>query len=176
MTPVDLAELGSPERIRAIAKYDLFDTDLRDRLNALCERTAATLGTHSAMVSIVLDSAQFFVGSWGVSGWVAAAEGTPAEWAFCAHATLGEQRLYVIPDATADPRHRDSPLVTQEGIQAYAGTQLIDDDGEVLGTHCVTAPAPRQFTEDELRTLDAASAEALTILDGYRVTVASPAA
>ena len=162
------APLGTPERLRAIARYDLADPRLRRQLDQVAERSATRLGMPTGMVSIVLDSAQFFVGSYGLDGWIARSEGTPVEWAFCAHAVLAEAPLYVVPDAIEHPTHRDSPLVTGEGTRAYAGAAIVDPDGQVIGMHCVVGEQPRSFGDEELGVLRTAAVEVGTILGGYR--------
>ena len=61
-----------------------------------------------------LDTTQFFVGSHGLTGWIAEAEGTPVEWSFCGSAVLGGEPGYTVDDAETHPAHRDTPLVTAE--------------------------------------------------------------
>lgn len=161
--------LTSADRIRTLAAYDLFNTALRRRLAEISKRTAQRLGVPTALVSIVLDSAVYHAGGHGVTGWMAAAEGTPIEWAFCAHAALSGESVYVVTDATTSPVHSRSPLVTEQGIRAYAGAPLTDPGGQVLGMHCVTAASPREFTEEELDVLRSTADEIMEVLAGYRL-------
>jgi GAF domain-containing protein len=52
-------------------------------------------------------------------GW--ATTGTPRDVSICGHAILGPD-LFIVPDAAADPRFADNPLVTASpGIRFHAG-------------------------------------------------------
>jgi GAF domain-containing protein len=161
--------LASAARMRTLAAYDLFNAALRQRLTEISKWTSDRLGVPTALVSVVLDSAVYHAGGHGVTGWMAAAEGTPIEWAFCAHAVLSGERVYVVTDAAASPVHSRSPLVTDQGIRAYAGAPLTDPGGQVLGMHCVTATSPREFTADELDVLRRTADEIMEVLAGYRL-------
>lgn len=60
----------------------------------------------------------------------------------------------VIEDAAADPRVRDSPLVTGSlGLRFYAGVPLTREDGRAIGTLSVVDRKPRQVTETDLENL-----------------------
>ncbi|GAB2985198.1 protein kinase domain-containing protein [Frigoribacterium salinisoli] len=60
----------------------------------------------------------------------------------------------VIEDASADPRVKDSPLVTGSlGLRFYAGVPLTRDDGVTIGTLSVVDRKPRQVTADDLQNL-----------------------
>lgn len=53
----------------------------------------------------------------------------------------------IVPDATADPRFSDNPLVIGEPhIRAYIGTPITTPDGYNIGTLCAIDQKPRQFT------------------------------
>jgi GAF domain-containing protein len=162
------ARLGEPARIRRIAGYDLFHPGLPERLDAVAATSAHRLGTPVALVSVVLDSSQFILGSYGLAPWAAEARGVPAEWALCSHTVLlGEP--YQVFDGAADPRHHDNPLLSITGVRSYAGVPLRDDGGVVLGAHCVLDGAPRTYTDDDVAALDAGAGEVMRILAGHRV-------
>lgn len=159
--------LGTPERMRQIAAYDLFNPELKARLDVVAARSAAQLHAPVSLISVILDSSQFILGGHGVSGWVAEAQGTPAEWALCTHTVL-DGRPYCVSDNTADPLHADNPLLTMAGLRSYAGVPLRDDSGHNIGSHCVLNPGPRDFTGSDLAVLQQGADDVMQILAEYR--------
>jgi GAF domain-containing protein len=62
---------------------------------------------------------------------------------FCAQTILGEGPL-IVPDAVADPRFKDLPMV-REGCRFYAGAPLKDPlTGCNIGALCIAGDTPRQ--------------------------------
>ncbi len=77
------------------------------------------------------------------------------EVAFCHH-TLRQTDLFVVPDALADPRFANSPMVTAEpGIRFYAGLPLVTTEGKALGTLCLIDCVPRALTAEQEEALRA---------------------
>ena len=78
---------------------------------------------------------------------------TSRDIAFCAHAIALDEVL-VVPDATANARFSDNPLVTgAPGIRFYAGAPLKSPGGNV-GTVCIMDTKPRAFGRSALTTLE----------------------
>lgn len=163
-----------PERLAEIADLDVFRAEASARLDEYARRAAQRLGAPIGLVTIVLDGAQVLAGRHGLTGWLATAPGTPVEWSLCA-TTVRTRQQYVVPDAAADVEQRDNPLVTEDGIAAYAGAPLITSRGHVVGAHCVIGTAPREFSAAELEQLTQMADEVVAELESWRASAHRPA-
>ena len=94
-----------------------------------------------ALVSLVDANRQWFKACIGLG-----VGETGRDVSFCGHAILTAAPL-VVPDAAADERFADNPLVTGEPhIRFYAGHPLTDRAGHRLGTLCIIDRRPRELT------------------------------
>jgi PAS domain S-box-containing protein len=127
---------------RRKAALDAYHLDSLRNTRALREITdfaAALCDTPIALVSLVEEKRQSFLSRTGLD-----VTETPRDQSFCAFAMLGDD-IMVIPDATADARFADNPLVCGEmHIRFYAGAPLVSDDGIPLGSLCVIDMQPRE--------------------------------
>ncbi len=156
-------------RLTAVAGYDLTSPALRAQLDAIAHRAATTLDMPVGLVSIVLDSAQFLAGRYGVGDtWFDAADGTPVEWSFCAQVVRSGEP-YVVADAVSDPLQHDNPLVTLDGVASYAGAPLVDPDGQVLGSCCVIGDQKREFLDSQLEDLRVLARDVVAVLEEHRL-------
>lgn len=135
-------------RLAALQALDLLDTDPEERFDRLTRLARDLFDVPIALVSLVDGDRQWFKSRQGLP-----AAQTPREVSFCGHAIL-EHDVMVVPDATADPRFADNPLVLGDPeIRFYAGAPLSAEGGEQVGTLCIIDTRARELTDEQVRRL-----------------------
>lgn len=135
-------------RLASLHAIGILDTPPEERFDRVTRLAQRVFGVPIALVSLVDQSRQWFKSRCGLS----LAE-TPRTIAFCDHAIRQEAAL-VVPNASADPRFLDNPLVAGElGIGFYAGQVLKSPDGYAIGTLCIIDNQPREITAEDLACL-----------------------
>ena len=115
----------------------------------LTRQASEACGSPMALISLVDEKRQWFKSRRGTD-----LTETPREHSFCAHSLLHPHEVMVVPDAAADPRFADNPLVTgPEHIRFYAGAPVRSPEGQVLGTLCVLDTKPRHPTAAQIQQL-----------------------
>src|SRR5215471_2052159 len=94
------------ERLAALRGLGILDTAPEPAYDELSALAAYVCQTPIALISLVDEDRQWFKSRLGCG----IAE-TPREVAFCAH-TILQPDLFVVPDASADQRFANNPLVT----------------------------------------------------------------
>ena len=148
------------QRLRALADLDVLDSAPEQAFDELAQAASLVCGVPISLLSLVDGNRQWFKARVGLPGVTetsrAVAVGAPA---------VRGEGLFEVPDATADPRFADNPLVTAgPEIRFYAGAPLRLDDGSQVGTLCVIDRVPRQLTplqRQVLQHLATAAARAL---------------
>ncbi len=136
------------ERLQALDRFKVLDTAPEEAFDRITRLAASALAMPIALVSLVDRDRQWFKSRHRL-----AAEQTPREVAFCAHAICGEE-VFVVPDAEKDPRFSGNPLVTDDpNVRFYAGAPLRTSDGHNLGTLCVIDHQPRELSESQQKLL-----------------------
>lgn len=153
------------ERIQKLLSYSILDTASETIYDDITEVAAYICGTATSLVSLVDVSRQWFKSTVGLD-----AMETPRDMAFCAHATLRPEVL-VVPDARADERFANNPLVTGAPyIRFYAGAPLITAEGCAVGTLCVVDYVPKQLSSKQIQALEALARQVVSHLES-RLTV-----
>jgi GAF domain-containing protein len=139
-------------RLIALDKYAILDTDPEQSFDDLTLLASYVCKTPMALISLVDEDRQWFKSRVGID-----ASQTSRDIAFCSTAIL-QTDVFVVPDALADERFRDNPLVVSDPhIRFYAGAPLINEDGYALGTLCVVDRSPRDLAPDQKEALKALS-------------------
>ncbi|BFM09479.1 GAF domain-containing sensor histidine kinase [Halioxenophilus aromaticivorans] len=135
-------------RLASLCGYDILDTPAEQEFDDLTALAADILDIPISIISFVARDRQWFKSRVGLE-----APETPIEVSFCKH-ELYQQDLLVVPDATADPRFANNPLVTGElNVRFYAGAVIRSHDGYPLGRFCVLDTRPRDISAKQLNVL-----------------------
>ena len=125
-------------RLAALRNCAILDSPPEPAFDRVTQLAAKLFEVPIALVSLIDQDRQWFKSRVGLH-----IPETPRSMAFCAHAILSDSPL-IVPDAAADTRFLDNPLVTApDGIRFYAGVPILSPDGYPLGTLCVIDNAPR---------------------------------
>ncbi len=135
-------------RLAALCALNVLDTPPEPRFDRLTGIASTLFEVPIALVSLVDADRQWFKSRHGL-----AAEQTPRDVSFCGHAIL-QHDLFIVPDARADPRFADNPLVTgPPHVVFYAGAPLSAVDGSLVGTLCLIDHTPRELSLAQQATL-----------------------
>lgn len=157
--------LDERERLRALEQLDVLDSAPEREFDALVATAALVCGVPISLVSLIDHDRQWFKANVGLPG----VTETPRDVAFCAHAIL-DDGIFEVPDALADPRFADNPLVaTAPDIRFYAGATLRLSDGAHIGTLCVIDRVPRRLSEKQREGLRLLSIVAVQALESRRM-------
>lgn len=152
--------VNEKRRLNILWQYDVLDTVPEALFDDLTELAARICQAPIALISLVDEDRQWFKSKVGLT-----VKETSRDISFCAHA-IKQAELFVVPDATKDPRFANNPLVVSEPrIRFYAGAPLITTDGYALGTLCVLDKVPRQLTTDQQQALRILARHVVTQLE-----------
>ncbi|GMW02905.1 MAG: hypothetical protein AMXMBFR84_40410 [Candidatus Hydrogenedentota bacterium] len=156
------------ERLQALRDYNVMDTLPEQAYDDIVLIAARITDTPIGMISLVDEDRQWFKSKIGTD-----MTGTPRDIAFCAHAILDPENVFVVPDALTDARFADNPLVTTNPrVRFYAGVPLVTSGGAALGTLCVVDLVPRELSAEDEETLRALSRQVMAQLE-LRKAIAS---
>lgn len=155
--------LNELARLEALRQYEILDSAKEQVFEEIAGIAAAVFGVPMVAISLVDSDRQWFKAKVGLD-----VESTSRDIAFCSHAILASGVLEV-PDARADERFQENPLVTEEpNVRFYAGCPLITPDGHALGTVCILDAHPRKLTDEETKVLSSLALVTMTLIEMRR--------
>jgi signal transduction histidine kinase len=157
--------VNEAQRLAALHSLELLDTPPERDLDDLVHLASTICGTPISLVTLVDADRQFFKASQGIPGITE----TSREVSFCGHTILSDE-VFVVPNASADERFHDNPLVTDNpNIRFYAGAPLVTNNGFALGSLCVIDTKPRELTPAQLDALRALGRQVVNFFELRRI-------
>jgi GAF domain-containing protein len=142
------AERIEGERIDALRRCRVVDTEPEEVFDALAQLAAIVCGTPIALISLVDETRLWFKSRIGFP-----LASLPRELSYCDRVIRGDGVL-VVNDITRDAKMADHPLVTGSAhLRFYAGAPLRTSQGFNLGALCVVDRVPRELSELQLQAL-----------------------
>lgn len=112
-----------------------------DALEPVLQVARQLSGCPIAMINLVGEDTVHHLASLGLK-----LHSTPADQAFCAHA-VGQGGYFEVPDAQADLRFRDWPVVQGPTALRFYGAHVLVLDGVRVGTLCVVDHRPGRLAD-----------------------------
>ena len=157
--------LDVPESLLALERLGALESAPEREFDALVALAALVCGVPISLISLIDHDRQWFKASVGLP----VMTDTPRDVAFCAHAIL-DDGLFEVPDAQADPRVANNPLVAAvPDTRFFAGATLRLSDGAHVGTLCVIDRVPRRLSEKQREALRLLSIAAVQALESRRM-------
>jgi PAS domain S-box-containing protein len=151
--PAGSTQLDDPERLAALQRTGLMDSAPEESFDRFTRLAAHSLQVPLCLISLVGAQRVFFKSAHGLAEPWARARQAPLTHTFCPGVVTHAQPM-AVDDARADAALRDTPAVTELGVAAYLGVPLATPDGQVLGSFCAIAHAPRHWSAQDRATLE----------------------
>ncbi|WP_187631983.1 LytTR family transcriptional regulator DNA-binding domain-containing protein [Hymenobacter lutimineralis] len=131
-------------------------------LQGLTRLAALICGTPLALVSLLPTEYQWFKN--GSDSVYSAA--TPQSNLFCQQALQNPTTILEVPDASQDPRFKDTDLLLgHANVRFCAGAPLVSPAGQALGTLCTMHTEPHTLTREQREALKLLAQEVTTHLE-----------
>ncbi|UKR52253.1 PAS domain S-box protein [Xanthomonas fragariae] len=157
-------------RVEAVRRLGVLDTEAEAEFDDIAWLAAHITNAPMALVSLLDADRQWFKARCGTD-----LEGTPRSASFCSYAVMGTE-LMEVPDAEADPRFVNNPLViAAPGVRSYVGVPLIGSGGYAYGTLCTLSTEPRLLDDHQKQALIRLARQAASQLEVRRDRLAAQA-
>lgn len=130
-------------RLAELRSMGILDSPPEERFDRLTRLAQRALNMPFAMLSLVDEDREWFKSSQGLDF-----NEIPADQSFSRHAINSGEDVFIVGDATRDPRF--SGISSSEGIKFYAGCPIRSHRDIVIGTLGVADTLPRELSPGEL--------------------------
>ena len=154
-----------PQRVAAVEKTRLLDSEPDESFDQLARLAAAVLGVPWVFVTLVDEHRSFWVSAVGVDpdpGSGLYGENSVGD-SFCQYVIAADDAV-VVDDARLDPRSERNPSIESMGVVAWAGFPLRSTDGYVVGTFCAVDHVAREWSGEDVTLLQALATAATSHL------------
>lgn len=136
------------ERLAALRRYNIIDTLPEEEFDDIARLVAYICDVPAAHVSFIDENRQWFKATVGFD-----ATEVQRDTTFCQY-TIMESDMWVIPDATKEPKLIDNPNI-YDGfkVRFYAGIPLTSPDGYNIGTICAIDHYVKDINEEQKNAL-----------------------
>jgi CheY-like chemotaxis protein len=149
-------------RLAALHSYRIVDTPPESQFDAIVQRAVESCRAAAATLVLVDERRCWFKARIGVEQ-----TEVPREFSFCNYA-LRSSGIFVVPDATKDPRFSHLPVVNQDGFHFFAGMPLVTPHGFSIGTVCVLDRHARDLSKPQITALKMLSSDAMDLFEQHR--------
>lgn len=130
--------MSEAERVTALRRYDILDTEPEPQFDHIVELAARMFDAPMAVISFIDTDRLWFKARYGIDF-----RATPRGWAFSELAVQSRQ-VQVIRDTTLDARFRDHPhVVGGPQVRFHAAAPIFVADRHPIGAVCVLDTLPR---------------------------------
>lgn len=136
------------ERLAALRRYNIIDTLPDEEFDDIARLVAYICDVPAAHVSFIDENRQWFKATVGFE-----ATEVERDTTFCQY-TIMESDMWVIPDATKEPKLIDNPNI-YDGfkVRFYAGIPLTSPDGYNIGTICAIDHVVKNVNDEQKNAL-----------------------
>lgn len=142
----------------AVRRFEHFDLD--KNIQDLLQLASELYETPVAFLTLIHEHEQWFLAGHGYE-----VDRMPRDTSFCTH-VVQQEDVMVVPDAHADGRFLDNPLVrAQPHIRFYAGAPLATHDGLNIGTLCVMDVRTKTISDTRRHHLSILARQAMYLME-----------
>lgn len=151
-------------RLRALERLEILDTEPDPAFDDLARLASQVCGAPFAVISFVDQKREWYKSRIGIS-----TGEVPREVAFGTQ-TILQRSVLELPDASADERFAENPLVAADPkLRFYAGAPLITDEGFCVGALAVLDVVPRELSRGQLESLRSIARQVVAQLELRRL-------